>query len=95
MSRVPPEQSYLRLSSDKASTDINWNGAVDPSIISREGNQISYTITSGDMYDQFITLANNSGFDWRTRMQTVITSYSTWSSPTLTFGNAIGNYGAG
>ena len=80
---------------NKASTDINWNGAVDPSIISREGNQISYTITSGDMYDQFITLANNSGFDWRTRMQTVITSYSTWSSPTLTFGNAIGNYGAG
>lgn len=77
------------------STDPNWNGAVDPSIISREGNQISYTITSGDMYDQFITLANNSGFDWRTRMQTVITSYSTWSSPTLTFGNAIGNYGAG
>ena len=47
------------------------------------------------MYDQFIALANNSGFDWRTRMQTVITSYSTWSSPTLTFGNAIGNYGAG
>ena len=80
---------------NKASTDINWNGAVDPSIISREGNQISYTITSGDMYDQFIALANNSGFDWRTRMQTVITSYSTWSSPTLTFGNAIGNYGAG
>ena len=80
---------------NKASTDINWNGAVDPSIISREGNQISYTITSGDMYDQFITLANNSGFDWRTRMQTVITSYSTWASPTLTFGNAIGNYGAG
>lgn len=80
---------------NKASTDINWNGAVDPSIISREGNQISYTITSVDMYDQFITLANNSGFDWRTRMQTVITSYSTWSSPTLTFGNAIGNYGAG
>ena len=77
------------------STDPNWNGAVDPSIISREGNQISYTITSGDMYDQFITLANNSGFDWRTRMQTVITSYSTWASPTLTFGNAIGNYGAG
>ena len=80
---------------NKVSTDINWNGAVDPSIISREGNQISYTITSGDMYDQFITLANNSGFDWRTRMQTVITSYSTWASPTLTFGNAIGNYGAG
>ena len=79
----------------KLSTDPNWNGAVDPSIISREGNQISYTITSGDMYDQFITLANNSGFDWRTRMQTVITSYSTWASPTLTFGNAIGNYGAG
>ena len=77
------------------STDPNWNGAVDPSIISREGNNIAYTITSADVYDQFITLANNSGFDWRTRMQTVITSYSTWSSPTLTFGNAIGNYGAG
>ena len=76
-------------------TDPNWNGVVNPSIISREGNNISYTITSGDMYDQFITLANNSGFDWRTRMQTVIANYSTCTSTTLSFANAIGNYGAG
>ena len=80
---------------NKASTDINWNGAVDPSIISREGNNIAYTITSADVYDQFITLANSSGFDWRTRMQTVIANYSTCTSTTLSFANAIGNYGAG
>ena len=79
------------------STDIKWNGAVEPSIISREGNQISYTITSGDMYDQFITLANNSGFDWRTRMQTYIANASSispgWSSAsTYTFGNSVTPY---
>jgi hypothetical protein len=78
------------------STDINWNGVVEPAIISREGNQISYTITSGDMYDQFITLANNSGFDWRTRMQTWMGVYNSWSSPTLTYTAGFGGvYGAG
>jgi hypothetical protein len=78
-------------------TDPNWNGAVEPSIISREGNQISYTITSGDMYDQFITLANNSGFDWRTRMQTYIANASSispgWSfASTYTFGDPVTPY---
>ena len=79
------------------STDPNWNGAVDPSIISREGNNIAYTITSADVYDQFITLANSSGFDWRTRMQVYKAAASAiapgWSSAsTYTFGNTVTPY---
>jgi len=79
------------------STDVNWNGAIEPSIISFEGSSVTYTITSADMYDQFNTLAAQSGFDWRTRMQTYIAAASSispgWSSAsTYTFGNTITPY---
>ena len=78
-------------------TDINWNSAVVPSMISREGNTISYTITAADIYDQFLTLAKGSGFDWRTRMQTYQANASAiapgWSSSsTYTFGNSVTPY---
>lgn len=48
---------------------IDWTGKVVSSLISLEGARISYDVKDSDLYTQFISLANMSGFEWRTRMQ--------------------------
>lgn len=72
------------------STDINWLGDVEPSIISNEGAQLSYNILDGDIYSQFISLMSVSGFEWRTRFQNHM-STGTWNG-TDTFMISSGNF---
>jgi len=56
-----------KLVENSAATDIDWRGTTETSLISFEGPAINFTITDADMYDQFMTLATFSGYDWRTR----------------------------
>lgn len=56
-------------------SDIDWNGDTEFGCISHEGPEIPYNIVSGSMYDQFMTLAKISGYDWRTRNNYVKYSY--------------------
>jgi len=56
-----------KLVENSAATDIDWRGVTETSLISFEGPKIGYTITTADMYDQFMNLANYNGYDWRTR----------------------------
>jgi hypothetical protein len=51
------------------SSYIDWTGKVVKSLISLEGAKIVYDVKDADLYSQFISLANISGFDWRTRLQ--------------------------
>jgi len=72
---APPGYIINKLVEPDAATDIDWRGAVNPSLISYEGANIQYTITSADMYTQFITLADLTGYDWRTRNDWVKYAY--------------------
>jgi len=59
--------------------DVNWNGDYESGIISNEGATIQYNITDADMYEQFASIAELSGFDWRTRFLTWIGQYDSWN----------------
>jgi len=72
---APPGYIINKLVEPDAATDIDWRGAITPSLISYEGANIQYTITSADMYTQFITLADLTGYDWRTRNDWVKYAY--------------------
>ena len=72
---APPGYIINQLVAPNAAGDINWAGVVTPSIISYEGANIQYTITNADMYSQFITLAELTGYDWRTRNDWVKYAY--------------------
>lgn len=72
---APPGYIINKLVEPDAATDIDWRGAVNPSLITYEGANIQYTITSADMYSQFITLADLTGYDWRTRNDWVKYAY--------------------
>ena len=64
---APPGVIINKLVEPAVAGDIDWRGVVIPSLISYEGANIQYTITSADMQSQFLTLADLTGFDWRTR----------------------------
>jgi len=64
---APPGYIINKLVEPASAGDIDWRGAVTPSLISFEGANIQYTITSADMQSQFLTLADLTGYDWRTR----------------------------
>jgi hypothetical protein len=72
---APPGYIISKLVEPSAATDIDWRGAVTPSLISYEGANIQYTITSADMQSQFLTLADLTGYDWRTRNDWVKYAY--------------------
>lgn len=73
-----------KLVENNTSSDINWNGVYERSLISFEGPNISYTIGESDMYQQFLSLANMCGYDWRTRNCYSKYYYSSYSSSVLT-----------
>jgi hypothetical protein len=64
---APPGYIVNKLVEPASASDIDWRGAVTPSLITYEGANIQYTITNADMQSQFLTLAELTGFDWRTR----------------------------
>ena len=64
---APPGYIINKLVEPAVAGDIDWRGVVTPSLISFEGANIQYTITSADMQSQFLTLADLTGYDWRTR----------------------------
>jgi hypothetical protein len=64
---APAGYIVSKLVENSAATDIDWRGVTETSFIGWEGPNINYTLTSSDMYDQFMTLANITGYDWRTR----------------------------
>ncbi len=72
---APPGYIINKLVEPAVAGDIDWRGAVNPSLISFEGANIPYTISNADMYSQFLTLANLTGFDWRTRNDWVKYAY--------------------
>jgi len=72
---APPGYIINKLVEPAVAGDIDWRGAVTPSLISFEGANLQYTITSADMYSQFLTLADLTGFDWRTRNDWVKYAY--------------------
>jgi hypothetical protein len=72
---APPGYIISKLVEPSAATDIDWRGAVTPSLITYEGANLQYTITSADMQSQFLTLADLTGYDWRTRNDWVKYAY--------------------
>jgi hypothetical protein len=64
---LPVGMIVNKLVENSAATDVDWRGVVETSLISFEGPNLLYEITSEDMYSQLMTLASASGFDWRTR----------------------------
>jgi hypothetical protein len=72
---APPGYIINKLVEPAAAGNIDWRGAVTPSLISFEGANIQYTITCADMQSQFLTLADLTGFDWRTRNDWVKYAY--------------------
>jgi hypothetical protein len=81
---APPGYIVSKLVAADTASSIDWNGEVESSLITYEGASIPYRINDTNMYNQFITLANLVGFDWRTRNNFLKYSYGTggWSSLT-------------
>jgi hypothetical protein len=65
--RATPGYIVNKIVENSAATDIDWRGLVEKSLISFEGIEMAFTVTDADMYSQFMSLANITGFDWRTR----------------------------